>query len=351
MKNINRRSFIEIATVSAGVVGGALMGSRHSFHTIADLLAPTNPQRLSGSDAIHWSFGGLNYTSPMVAKSTDFRAWVTPCLERRSYSFKEEVVNACQALDKRRAGAPIALCYSGGVDSEVIAYNLKRMGIPFEMYFLDIFGVNAKIYEDYVKPFSRKLGKEVHVVHMSGDYFHGEYAQKVFNEFGFESPTYLAMTYLFEQLPAHQFIVTGDGDLDRVGDLYRYIGAQNPVPHGTPGVHIAYSSSSVLYHLWAQKNQRAGEYFFYTAPKLIAATLTDRQFQTKYPLSFTKNLIHTAFPEIPMRPKTTNWDDKGAAKHNAFLRRTLRQHATRSFDFSWQRLSGTAVQIDKIFTS
>lgn len=366
MSKISRRSFIETAVIGSGLLGSAaLLGTPLPFReekpaapggpaAAGESVSTVTPQkRVSGGDFIHWSFGGQENASPMQAKSSDFRLWMDPSIERKRYHFREEVVKACQGLDEKRKGKTIALCLSGGVDSEIIAVTLKQLSIPFEFYFLDNWGLNAQTYNHWVRPFAERMGKKTHVVRLDRSYFLEEYARMSFLELGCEYPTYLAMTYLFSQIPADQFIVVGDGDVERVGDLFSFIGKNHPVEPAQLGTHLPFASSSVAYRLWAEGRGRAGSYYFFSqTPELIASTLTDPKFMPHYPIGHTKNVIHAAFPEIQVRDKTTNWDGAAAQQENSLVRQTIRNFAKSQPELEfWKPATGTAVNVHNIFLS
>jgi hypothetical protein len=352
LKQVNRRSFIEISSLAIAAYGGkvATFGLQSEKRAL-DFLCSLAQSKGTPDRFYHWSFGGQPYANPVQAQSMDFRFWFTPAADHRLYSFRDEVFAACRELDKKRAGKPVALCYSGGVDSEVIATAMHQLGIPFELYFLDFWGLNRDVHEQWAKPLAAKWGKEVNVVSLNREFFLQEYATSTFAQLGCESPTYLGLTYLFSQIPADRFIVTGDGDLDRQGSLFSHIGqhvGQGPIESlGS----IAFSANSVVYENWAAIHQRTGAFYFYrSTPGLVAAAISDPLFQASYPFSNTKKLVHAAFPEVQSRPKTTNWE--GNMAENRLIRRWLEKHAQRLDGFGfWQRLAGTAVRPNSIFRS
>lgn len=378
MSKISRRKFIASSAVAvgSGIIGGAALSAHLSSPiestSFADQKSPA-PAGATTSSAIapvqkfdfsldftHWSFGGIENSSPLSAKSSDFKYWFDPVIAKKRYFFREEVLNACKKLDKERNGKEIALCFSGGLDSEIIALALEELKIPYELYFLDFFGLNKATYKNFILPFTTKLKKEVNVVCLAKDYFIEEYARKNFLEYGCELPTPIGLTYLFKNIPNNKYIVVGDGDLDRQGDLFKFIGKNNPTENN--GWFLAYSSSSVLYHLWAQKNQKQGSYYFFSStPELIASAITDPLFGLAYPLGYTRSIIHRDFPEILPREKTTNWDTPEAREINSYIRNRARaftepdsypsrgpQCLYASYPF-WKPSIGTAVDLNGIF--
>jgi hypothetical protein len=298
---------------------------------------------------LHWSYGEEPYSSPVQAQSADFRFWFDPVVERKPYSFRDEVFAAVEQLDTRREGKTIALCFGGGVKSELIARALRERSIPFELYFLDFWQLNRSAYIEQAEPLAKKLGKELRVVRVERAAFY-THAKKVFLETGCESPTYLAFTYLFENIPSDQFIVTGEGDLDRTGDRFAYIGREH-APSRLDGIYLPFSHSSVFYYVWAQSRKRAGEFYFYgSTPALIASMLTSPILQLEYPFCRVAGIIHDAFPEVAKQPKKLIWDSAEALSENFEIRAALRRVAIVSEQMIfWKKLIGTCVQVDRIF--
>lgn len=351
LKNVNRRSFLESAALLGGTVFGSLSISSYLLEPLQKHSNSSEPVLPPTTGFVRWSFGGVEKASPVAVSSSDFHYSFSPSIIRKRYSFRAEVFRACEKIDQKRAGKTVALCLSGGVDSEIIALALRQRGIPFELYFLDNWGLNRDTYTSWVKPLENKLGKKAHVVGLGREYFLEDYSKEVFSKLGFEYPTYLAMTYLFSRIPHDQYIVVGDGDLDRAGDLYSYLGQKLSLKSGQQGLQIPFSSASVAYALWAEMNKRPGEYYFFSStPELIAATVTDPRYLARYPYSETKEVIYGEFPEIGRRRKTTNWDGILAQKENWTIRHMLRRHAIKKLQWDfWQPAMGTVVQIDRLF--
>jgi hypothetical protein len=297
-----------------------------------------------------WSFGDKAGVSCVEAGSDHFEIQLRPCLERRQYDFRQEVLKACELLDKRRQGKTIALCYTGGIDSELIARSLASLSIPFELYFLDIWGLNRSHFDQWSPHLLKELGKEAHVVSLSKERFYTEQVSKVFPVMGCEYPTYISLAYLFEQIPQDQFIVVGDGDLDRSAKLYGEIAKRFPQYTGRKSA-LPFSASRVAYLLWAKHHRREGEfYFFGSTPELMAAAFSDPSFECFYPHSSTRKMILRHFPEIADRAKTTNWDSAAAVRENAWARaRVKRLVKDMPGMHFWQGGIGTVADLDRIF--
>lgn len=282
--------------------------------------------------------GGQSYASPVQVNSAEFKFWFDPVLTRRPFSFREEVDRACQQVDLNREGKTVALCYNGGLGSEVIARALHRHGIPFELYFLDLWGLNRPHFDQWAGEFAREIGKNIKIFCLDREYFYEEHAPKTFLETGLALPTYLAITYLFDQIPEDQFIVVGEGDLSRFGSWLNQ-SKGNEISRTS----LPFSPRQIFYYLWNRTRERAGEFsFFSSTPGLIGAVVEDPLFHCAYPTSDTRALVHAAFPEIRERPRSTNWDGK-AFKENFWVRNHLERIAKKSKNPCLQRKPGSAV--------
>lgn len=267
----------------------------------------------------------------------DFRIDLEIPGENKIRSFREEVKAAVSSLDVRRAGRPVALCYTAGMDSDLIALELRERGIPFTPFFLDLWGINSRAFAEN----RRFLGLEAEVVRLERIQFYDEICLPVFRQFGIENPTYLALTYLFEKIPPEFFIVVGDGDFDRTGRVFAKIAEGHDLRPG--GIHLPFSSAAVFNYLWAAKNGRAGEFsFFSSTPGLINSMIFHPEFSPAFPHSGTRGVLAKEYPELPPRGKTTNWDGAAYAE-NVWVREWLERHAGEWADFAFWRPSGGTV--------
>jgi hypothetical protein len=309
---------------------------------------PATPQKIR-PDFVRWKFGDHAFSSLSTARSADFSLSFKPSIERRNFSFRQEVFEAAKRIDEKRQGRPVALCFSGGVDSELIAFALHELGVPFRAYFLDLWGLNREAFENWAPPFLHRLGKKAEVVRVERARFYEEHSVRLFEELGVEYPTYLALPLLFDAIPENEFIVAGDGDLNRGGPLFEAIAAAHPAPVDG-ALWIPFATSATAYWNWAEKRGRAGEYcFFSSTPGLIAATVTHPLFRTNYPFSDGRELILAEFPEIAPRPRTTNWDGL-AYRENVWLRAWLERHGRKIPSLhAWRSSLGTIVRIDDLF--
>jgi hypothetical protein len=209
---------------------------------------------------------------------------------------------------------------------------------------------NFDVYLDYIRPLEKKVGKATHIVRLEESFFKQDYAFRAFEELGCEYPTYLALTYLFSRIPFDQYIVTGDGDLDRDGSLFVKIALKHQATRPTNSISVPVASSSIAYRIWAQANKRRGEYYFFSStPELIASVADDPSFRSRYPQNNAKDLLYRDFPQIARRPKTTNWEN-GGDDENRKIRRALEIHAaTKPGLAHYQAALGTRVCVDTIY--
>jgi hypothetical protein len=308
----------------------------------------SRPCSIGRTDFFGWGFGEAQKVDFVSAQDPGFSCWLKPSIERKDYDFREEVFRAVERLNVRRAGKEVALCFTGGQDSSLIAHVLASLDIPFHLYFLRNWQLNEVDLLERAAPTAKQLGKDVRVVDLSREYFIEEFAPGIFREFGCEAPTYLALVYLFGYIPESEYVVVGDGDFNREGDLYAEIARRNPPrrPNSLPT-----AASAVLFSNWKEKRGRDGEFaFFRSTAELAAATFTHPKFQLRYPFSSAREVILHDFPELSPRAKTTNWDSFLGWQDNAMVRRRLTKLAAELPGFeAWLPAMGTNLCVDDLF--
>ncbi len=310
------------------------------------ILSILNPVKRYVPSHCSWALNGNEYSNPAKDRSGAFEYSLAPPIEKkRGYSFSNEIQRACESLDARRLGRPLALAFTGGLDSQLIAVNLLRLGIPFELFFLNIWGLNQSDYQNRALPFAKKHNLKLHEIHLDRDFFYEEHSLKQFRLFGVEQPTYLAMSYLFSQVPKDHFIVVGDGDFQRSGPLFQAIAARESAT--MHAFQLPFSCTSVYYYLWAHRNSRMGEYYFFSStPELISATLNHPAYEYRYPFAETRGIIHHEFPKLPQIEKSTNWDTHLANKENRWIRNWLRTSVIEDGELEgWQPARGCVVDL------
>jgi hypothetical protein len=142
------------------MVGKVLVNPLHSLQSLLPVRRGNPPAH------IYWRFGGKSFSHRAHSRSGDFQYRLVPSLEKRDFLFRDEVLRACSLLDRKRGNRPVALCYTGGIDSELIARALHLLGIPFELYFLDIWGLNLERFRENSARFLSEIGKTVRIVRL-----------------------------------------------------------------------------------------------------------------------------------------------------------------------------------------
>jgi hypothetical protein len=251
-------------------------------------------------------------------------------------SFREEAKKAVTSLNERRKGRPVALCYTGGLDSDLIALELREQGVPFTPFFLDLWGINYRAFAEN----RRFLGLDVQVVRLERIQFYEEVCLPVFRLFGIENPTYLALSYLYEKIPSDFFIVAGNGDLDRTGKLFPKIADRcgySPAKQTLP-----FSVATAFDYLWPKEKNRAGEFAFFSSTEgLVRSMLYHPEFNSCVPFSSTRKVLASEYPELPQRAKTNNWDGP-AYIENVWVREWLERNLRDWPEFGfWRPDAGT----------
>jgi radical SAM superfamily enzyme YgiQ (UPF0313 family) len=300
---------------------------------------------------LHWSCNGVDYASPAEVGNGEFRAWLDPVVDHDTYHFRQEVRQACRLLDKKRGDKKVALCYSGGIDSELLAITLDELGIPYELFFLDLWGVNRKEFEANSADFLARTDKKVNLIQADKYDFYNRHVPQSMRDYAIEYPTYMALTYLFEKIPDSYYIVCGDGDLHREPGRFFNIKEKYPWTRRSQERAVAFPTSAILFYLWSSKNQRPGNYsFFSSTPELLAATIGHPLFENNFPESSTREMIYHEFPEIKPRQKTSNWEGPEGVGENKRIRKWASNLAKKiSYLEIWKPHSYTAVAMTNLF--
>lgn len=226
----------------------------------------------------------FNYVMPKGVTYGDLRA---------------EVRSALQGLAAMKR--TLAICISGK-DSEIIAREAADLGIPAKLYFLKIGNVNAD-HVAAVQKIAMDTGLKLTIVDLPDDKIEAV-AEESFRLMNVYYPTYLLLPFLFKAIPATEFIVVGEGDLDKQHPHYDDFFKQ-------PGIPMV--GSEIAYRVWAQANARDGEfYFFSSTPGLILSAYNDpRLVRTPSSIS-TSELVSAIWPNLTFKGKTGNWDSNFA---------------------------------------
>lgn len=279
---------------------------------------------------LRWWSGGLPFASPAEARSMEFRMEIQLSNEPAN-SFRQEVKRAVAAINEKRQGRPVALCYTAGFDSDLIALELREQGVPFTPFFLDLWGINSPAFAQN----QRFLGLEVRVVRLERIHFYEEVCLPVFRKFGIENPTFLALSYLYDKIPPEFFILAGGGDLDRTGRLFPKI-AKN-CGHQPGEIVLPFSVATAFDYLWPEWKNRESELAFFSSTQgLIKSMLFHPLFNPSLPFASTRKVLAEEYPELPAREKTNNWDGP-AYIENVWVREWLERNVKNWPEFSFWR--------------
>jgi hypothetical protein len=300
-------------------------------------------------DFFQWDFGGGGI-SPVEARSCNFRFWFTPGKDTSMRSFREEVYLAAAAVQASLRGRKAALFHGGGTKSEILLRVLREIGVPFEIFFLDFWGMNTAWFSDWVAPVAQEIGVPAHRLQAEKIPFY-RFAKQNFLEFGIESPNALAMAFLAESISSDFYPLVGAGGLDRKGDLFQAIAEDHPV--SKPGYFLPFSSFHVFPYLWSRSRKREGEYsFFQSQEGLLRSAFNEALPGLDYPHFDLSGLYRESFPEVKRRAGSTNWDGAAGARENFMFRKSLEFTAhTRSGYSFWRKASGCAVSMDCLLSA
>ncbi len=314
------------------------------MHLEPTYTVPTNvPELPSLAPAFfRWSFGENGEQNPVKAKSCALKIQWQLANKTAAKSLREEVYSSAAKISRDRGNKKIALFHGGGRKSEIILRALVEFNLPIEIFFLDFWGLNSRWKTEWVDPIAKQYGISVRVENLEKVKFF-QFAKKRFLEFGIEGPNALAMAYLAENLSEDYFPVVGSGSLDRIGSLYKAIAECNPMPNS--GRFLPFSSVQVFPYLWSAKYGPEGEYaFFQSSEKLFQAALTEANWE--YPFLDLSQTYSRAFPMVPQRPISSNWDGEIGLKENFLFRKSLEFIAQNRPEFSfWKKSSGCAVDM------
>lgn len=296
---------------------------------------------------INWSFGSNALDSPANAKSSQFHFSFSPTLKTRQYIFKTEMDRAIRQLDEKRNRRTVALCHGGGLHSAALAQELQRREIPVEIYYLDLWVAPRDKFEREIKPFADNLGFSSQKISISRIFFRTK-AVENFRKYGFEYPLLLALWELFSMIPSDQFIVLGDGHLDRQDSLSKFIAESRSSLSGE-GNYVVMPSNKIAHYLWAKENKREGEFYFYSStPELIAATMQNECFESKDALSNSRGVLLSHYPELGLQQKENVWGKDW--DENVFIRRWFGYLAGAELQMPFfEGSSGSLADLDQLF--
>lgn len=214
------------------------------------------------------------------------------------------------------AGMPLSICISGA-DSEIIARTAAELGIPFELYFLDIWNINARARE-LAQTLANEISAKLNIVSLSKEEAFDSILEKNYKNLQAEKPTYLCLPYLLERIPFNTYIIGGEGDPQKSGVDYEPLANIDGTYSGIP-----ISITEVYYRHWALVNHRACEMYFYASTPILLKSYFHHPLMVKKNKRIdTRILIDTLWPNLTYNYKTTNWED--SVKSNYEIRMYMR---------------------------
>jgi hypothetical protein len=202
-----------------------------------------------------------------------------------------------------KGGMPLSICISGA-DSEIIAREAAELGIPFELYFLDIWDINAKARQ-LAQRLAIEIGAKLNIVSLSKEEAFDTVLEKNYRNLQAEKPTYLCLPYLLEKIPFDTYIIGGEGDPQKSGVDYEPLANSDGTYNGIP-----ISITEVYYRQWALINHRACEMYFYASTPLLLKSFFHHPLMVKKNNRIdTRELVNTLWPNLTFSYKTTNWED------------------------------------------
>jgi hypothetical protein len=198
---------------------------------------------------------------------------------------------------------PLSICISGA-DSEIIARETAVLGIPFELYFLNIWDINAKARK-MAQDLASELNAKLNIITLTKEEAFDSVLEKNYRNLQAEKPTYLCLPYLLERIPFNTYIIGGEGDPQKSGVDYEPLANSDGTYNGIP-----ISITEVYYRQWALVNHRACEMYFYAASPLLLKSYFNHPLMIKENKRIdTRNLVNTLWPKLTFSYKTTNWED------------------------------------------
>jgi hypothetical protein len=273
-------------------------------------------------DHITWKFNGVQFGHISNSPGTNFSfqynipSTLLPTTNL-SFAIQESLVNLSSY-------GVLAICISGA-DSEIIAREAKSLGVPFELWFLDMWGINTKA-RSKAQQLATDLAVHLNVVTLTKDEAYGSVIIENHKMLQAEKPTYLCLPFLFSHIPTSDLIVGGEGDPQKSGPEYeRFVNASG----NYDGLPI--SATEVFYRQWAMANNRNCEMYFYSSTPLLTKSYYEHPLLIKANKRIdTRHLVDTLWPNLIFNYKTTNWEDLVEA--NADIRNYVRSISGSKFN-------------------
>jgi hypothetical protein len=249
---------------------------------------------------VSWSFNDVPYAR--ICNSEDFKFVYNLGDAEVNPDLKSEIRSAIIGLHTE-SKLRLSICI-GGADSEIIAREAAYLGIPFDIYFLDLWDVN-RTARKHVIDIGKELGAMVNVESLSKVEAYDTVIPLHYSALQAEKPTYLCLPFLLDKIPKDTYIVGGEGDPQKSGPDYAPFANENGKFDGLP-----VSVTEVFYRQWAIDNERISEMYFYSStPGLIKSYYYHPLIELGKCEINTRNLVDGLWPELVFKSKTTNWEE------------------------------------------
>jgi len=229
-------------------------------------------------------------------------------------SFQEEMEKTCEEIfiSTQRLGTKLGLFLSGGLDSEIIARTLLKMGIPFDSYFIVFHNQLNQHERDIVDTFQNQTGHRVNYIDVDIEKWlqsanHLEYYAKTYRTFDMATPL---------QMWARTKISKGHSMISGLFEphLHRVVAGESCQ---LEWFHAVDESSVCSRMKFIEKNFYSDFPFFYLyRPQLYAAYCFDPHVQSMLSNPYKLSLVSTKkimmkhyFPEMEERPKYTGFEN------------------------------------------
>jgi len=264
-----------------------------------------------------WGDGQYNFDNMAEKYWVDFgRAKYLP------KSFRYECVRAAKLI-KDNVTQPLLVCFSGGIDSEVIVRSLQEADVNFEVAIMQLNynGVQNINYHDnkYAFDYVNRHSIPYHVIDMDfADFIKYKFEAEA-DKYQANYPGVLIHTELIKKFPYHHCIL-GGGDIR----LRRHRFSGRP---DVPGMFIEESQVSISAVAAAcQQNHGISNRFFMHTPELMLSWLTDPDVAhwIKYESALANKFTVIDFYGIKAFTLYKHWPDMAPRpKYNGFEKLTL----------------------------
>lgn len=265
---------------------------------------------------IKWRINGVDfgdYSQVPISEDPEFYFEYTDLYNGYdpSINFKEAIRNRLTELSDKK----LAICVSG-IDSELIAREASSIGLNFELFFLSNWGLN-----DYMLTLAQQLATELNaklnVVTITKEETF-EFVKKYYLEVRVNKPTYLILPMLFAAIPDDFYIICGEGDINKTAAAYpKSISVNTPASK-----YLTISNTEISYWLWARKNNREGDYYFFSSTKqLILSDWNSPYTIFDCPTVSNRETVKQLWGDkLAFGNKTTNWDTDDGKTTNLRIR-------------------------------